>query len=163
MNACPDREAMLQAYVDNELDAANALAFEDHLKTCDRCAARVRLLRDLKARLAQADLNTSAPHALRQRIDNLIEADLTPQRPARRPARGGVVGWLSAGAMTAVAASLAFVQFASPSLADVRLTQRLADAGALVGIPVVDHIILGDGAYASLRMAGHFVKPVDPP
>ncbi|HET9159926.1 MAG TPA: anti-sigma factor [Caulobacteraceae bacterium] len=118
MNACPDREAMLQAYVDNELDAANALAFEGHLKTCDGCAARVRLLHQLKARLAQADLNTPAPHQLRQRIDNLIDAEVKPVRREPRGARRGGLGWLSTGAMTAVAASLAFVQFASPSLAD---------------------------------------------
>jgi anti-sigma factor RsiW len=122
MNACPDREAMLQAYVDNELDAANALAFESHLKACEGCAGRVRLLQDLKARLAEADLNTPAPHQLRQRIDNLIAAEVKTPRPQRQSLRRGW-GWLSAGAMTAVAASLALVQFASPALED----QLIAD------------------------------------
>ena len=122
MNACPDREAMLQAYVDNELDAANALAFESHLKACEGCAGRVRLLQDLKARLAEADLNTPAPHQLRQRIDNLIAAEVKTPRPQRQSLRRGW-GWLSAGAMTAVAAGLALGQFASPALQD----QLIAD------------------------------------
>ena len=51
----------------------------------------------------------------------------------------------------------------TPSAADIRLTQRLAEAGALVGIVVVDHIILGDGVYCSLRAARHFVNPADSP
>ena len=36
-NPCPDREPMLQALLDGELDAANTVALEAHLKTCPGC------------------------------------------------------------------------------------------------------------------------------
>ena len=44
----------------------------------------------------------------------------------------------------------------SPSAADVELTRRLAAGGVLMGIDVIDHIILGDARYCSLRQMGHF-------
>jgi DNA repair protein RadC len=39
----------------------------------------------------------------------------------------------------------------TPSSDDVDLTRRLAASGALLGIDVVDHIVLGDVRYCSLR------------
>jgi DNA repair protein RadC len=42
----------------------------------------------------------------------------------------------------------------SPSANDVRLTRRLIDAGELVGIDVLDHLVLADSSYCSLRHAG---------
>jgi DNA repair protein RadC len=42
----------------------------------------------------------------------------------------------------------------SPSADDVDLTRRLAAAGELMGIDLVDHIVLGDVRYCSLRELG---------
>ena len=42
-----------------------------------------------------------------------------------------------------------------PSSDDVVTTQRLVKVGELMGIPVVDHIIIGDGRYVSLKEAGY--------
>jgi DNA repair protein RadC len=42
----------------------------------------------------------------------------------------------------------------SPSADDVQLTSRLVDAGALLGVDVLDHIIVGDGRYYSFKEAG---------
>lgn len=41
-----------------------------------------------------------------------------------------------------------------PSRADVELTKRLKDAGALLGITVLDHVIFGDKRYVSLKDRG---------
>lgn len=41
-----------------------------------------------------------------------------------------------------------------PSAEDVSLTRRLASAGALVGIEVLDHVILGAGRIVSLKQRG---------
>ncbi|MDR7417098.1 MAG: DNA repair protein RadC [Armatimonadota bacterium] len=41
-----------------------------------------------------------------------------------------------------------------PSPEDVRLTERLREAGALLGIAVLDHLVLGDGRFTSLRERG---------
>ena len=39
---------------------------------------------------------------------------------------------------------------------DIRLTKRLAEAGEIVGIDVLDHIIIGDKKYLSLKREGLF-------
>jgi len=38
----------------------------------------------------------------------------------------------------------------TPSAEDVELTRRLREAGALLGIPVIDHVVVGDGAFRSI-------------
>lgn len=42
----------------------------------------------------------------------------------------------------------------TPSPDDVELTRRLAAAGEVLGVPVLDHIIIGDGRYYSFKEAG---------
>jgi DNA repair protein RadC len=42
----------------------------------------------------------------------------------------------------------------APSPEDVELTKRLAESGRIVGIEVLDHLIIGDRGYESLREAG---------
>jgi DNA repair protein RadC len=42
----------------------------------------------------------------------------------------------------------------SPSPDDVELTRRLAAAGVLMGIDLVDHVILGDARYCSFKEMG---------
>jgi DNA repair protein RadC len=42
----------------------------------------------------------------------------------------------------------------TPSPDDVELTRRLAAAGALMGIDLVDHIVLGDVRYCSFKEMG---------
>jgi len=39
----------------------------------------------------------------------------------------------------------------TPSSDDVALTRRLVAAGELIGIDVVDHVILGDARYCSVK------------
>ena len=43
-----------------------------------------------------------------------------------------------------------------PSEADRLLTDRLAEAGKILGIQVLDHIIIGDGVYVSMKSEGIF-------
>ncbi|HHV35484.1 MAG TPA: DNA repair protein RadC [Syntrophomonadaceae bacterium] len=42
----------------------------------------------------------------------------------------------------------------SPSPEDVEITQRLCEAGRIIGIEILDHIIIGDHVFASLREKG---------
>ena len=39
----------------------------------------------------------------------------------------------------------------APSQADIDITKRLMEAGELLGIKVLDHLIIGDGVYISLK------------
>jgi len=44
----------------------------------------------------------------------------------------------------------------SPSSEDTAITARIAEAGKLIGIELVDHIIIGDGRYVSMKEKGLF-------
>ena len=143
---CADKEPMLHALLDGELDAANASALEAHLQACPACAQRLETLKALHDRLAALP-PTPAPEALKGRIEAMIGREAqTAARARRRPARPGfLAGWLAAGAMTAVAASLVIAPIATgPSL-----PQQLADAHVrslqadhLVDIPTSDrHVV----------------------
>ncbi|MDR7523507.1 MAG: DNA repair protein RadC [Armatimonadota bacterium] len=46
-----------------------------------------------------------------------------------------------------------------PSADDLRITARLEDAGRVVGIDVLDHVIIGDGRFVSLRERGALGDP----
>lgn len=43
----------------------------------------------------------------------------------------------------------------SPSKDDLVLTKRIANTGDMIGIPLLDHIVIGDNRYISLRESGY--------
>lgn len=43
----------------------------------------------------------------------------------------------------------------TPSREDIAVTRKLVDAGKLLGVEVLDHIIVGDKTYSSLKEKGH--------
>ena len=42
----------------------------------------------------------------------------------------------------------------TPSAEDTTITQRVSEAGTLLGIQLVDHLVIGDGRYASMKELG---------
>lgn len=46
----------------------------------------------------------------------------------------------------------------SPSNADLEITKKISILGEMMEIPLVDHIIVGDKTYCSLREKGYFTK-----
>ena len=42
----------------------------------------------------------------------------------------------------------------TPSREDLLVTRRLVDAGKIIGIDVIDHVIIGNGSYVSLKEKG---------
>ena len=44
---------------------------------------------------------------------------------------------------------------AEPSQQDLQLTNRLYEAGELLGIKLLDHLIIGDGSFTSLKEKGY--------
>ena len=43
----------------------------------------------------------------------------------------------------------------TPSREDIEVTRRLSEAGKIVGVELLDHIIVGDRVYCSLKEKGH--------
>jgi anti-sigma factor RsiW len=68
MSPCPDKELLLHGLLDGELDAANTLSCEAHLRECAGCAAEFARLQALRNRLRAPGVAFEAPAALRARI-----------------------------------------------------------------------------------------------
>jgi anti-sigma factor RsiW len=135
MNACMEKELLLHGLLDGELDAANTLICEAHLRECAGCAAEYGRLQALRGKLRTPGVPFGAPAALRARIAAAIGAggvqsasvagpvsegkgqpgiDPTSRQTVRRGAarrRKTVVGWTLGGSIAALAAALAFVLF----------------------------------------------------
>jgi anti-sigma factor RsiW len=62
---CPEAEPLLGASLDGELDAATALAIEQHVAQCAACSAACRNLESLRDQIAAADLDWSSSVDLR--------------------------------------------------------------------------------------------------
>jgi anti-sigma factor RsiW len=78
--ACEQWRSKLDAYVDGELDAAEANALRTHLRTCAACAGDVLERVQMKRSVQIAGKRYSASAALRSRIEKGIAA--TPRRKA---------------------------------------------------------------------------------
>ncbi len=123
MSACPDQELLLHALVDDELDAGNALALEAHVAGCAACAAELAEIREVKARLAAQPLGYAAPASLHARLDAALAEATAPPRRRRFVAET----WAAAGAIGALAASLALFMLMPPGQS---LEGQLVDAQA---------------------------------
>jgi anti-sigma factor RsiW len=108
MAACEDRELLLGALVDNELDAANVALVEAHVARCDGCREELERIQAVRSLLAAEDVRYRAPEALNRRIAALPELS-----PARRAPR--LPSWLAPGVVGALAASLAMISFVTPA------------------------------------------------
>ncbi|PNS07405.1 anti-sigma factor family protein [Solilutibacter silvestris] len=84
---CRLARSLLDAYLDNELDRADARAFEAHVDGCASCRGALSESDELRRALHEASLRYPAPPALHERIVAAI-ATPTPAQPqhAWRPA-----------------------------------------------------------------------------
>jgi anti-sigma factor RsiW len=125
MSACQDQEPLLHGLLDGELDAANAVAVEEHLRTCPGCAEAFERLQSLRRLLRAPELRHPAPHGLRGRLDALTAS---PAPAAGRPAPAGLRSgglWALGGAgAAAAAASLALLAIA-PQMDEARLKDEV--------------------------------------
>jgi len=130
----PDKVPLIHGLVDGELDAANTLAIEAHLKTCPDCRGEMSRIEAVREMLGSAALREPAPAALRDRIEALIEAEaplpVTSRAAAPRtasPLRPSFAGgeitahifsrrWAS-GAFAGVAAAFLMLTLVVPQLA----------------------------------------------
>ena len=46
-----------------------------------------------------------------------------------------------------------------PSAEDLAVTRRLLEAGRILGVPLLDHVVVGDGAFVSIRQRISFEAP----
>lgn len=77
MSACADQELLLHGLLDGELDALNTLACEAHLRVCAGCAAELKRLEALRARLRAPGVSFPAPELLRARLAAQLPGPVT--------------------------------------------------------------------------------------
>lgn len=80
---CTEIRLLLHANADGELDAANSLQLERHLKTCAACAAENKSLQSLRADLRGGDLNFRAPDSLKKDVRQFVR-DLDEGKKTRK-------------------------------------------------------------------------------
>src|SRR5437773_2213893 len=90
MSACADKELLLHGLLDGELDAANTLIFEGHLRECPACAAEFERLQALRSKLRTPGVAFEAPTELRARIARVVGDAASGATGSSQ--RGGVVG-----------------------------------------------------------------------
>jgi anti-sigma factor RsiW len=78
---CAESRLFLHAHGDAELDVANSLELERHLKTCAACAAEMQSVNSLKAALQGPSLRYDAPDALRREVRRMARASGNETRP----------------------------------------------------------------------------------
>jgi anti-sigma factor RsiW len=72
---CPDRELLLHGLADGELDAANALALEEHLATCGECAGAYAEIMEQKALFSRSELRHELPAASLERFRQSLASE----------------------------------------------------------------------------------------
>ena len=136
---------LVQAYLDGELDAAEALKAEEHLESCAECQALAAEHAELKTAIAGATYHR-ADAGLRAKISRALDAEAGSRviaMPHPAPWRPGF--WLGAGSGAggmAVAAVIAFLLFlpANPlvnDLAEAHLRSLMGDH--LIDVASSDH------------------------
>ena len=129
MTACTDKLLLVHGLIDGELDAAGALAVEEHLKTCDGCHQDYQRLLSLRDRLQTAQLAHTAPDALRARIERSLGGgrDHAEARDAPPPRRSTIA--YAGGGLAVAAGVAAVIAWASPLMSNTArsLDIQLAD------------------------------------
>lgn len=145
---CDQCAQLADAWLDGELDVANGVEFERHLRQCPGCARRTDALRSLASVVRAAPLYVHAPAGLEQRVRAALrrEAGVAP------PGRLAPLRWV------AVAASLLIAVLVGHSLP--RAGTSVADA-TLDREVLSDHLrsLTGDHLVDVASSDRHTVKP----
>jgi anti-sigma factor RsiW len=112
--ACENKELLLHAYSDGELDLVHSLEIEEHVKTCASCAQELREQQTLRKGIRAANLYHRAPESLRARIISSANAAQSRESeqgsiatlPVRAERRRPVLEWLAVAAAILIALAL---------------------------------------------------------
>jgi len=122
---CAEIRLLLHAHADGELDAANSLELERHLKTCAACAAENKSLQSLQAALRDGDLNFRAPDSLKKDLRQFVR-DLGEVEKPRKEFNPQWLWKILAFGATAFALLMLFLRPSGISATDELLNEAVA-------------------------------------
>lgn len=132
---CPERELLLHSLADGELDAANALAVEEHLRGCGGCTAAYGEILRQKELLRNEAPRFRPPSALRGRVLAAIASEEggTAANGAGRPGAGQFKAkrfqvWHAGAAFSAMALAASIVLFVAGSNRSAGIDDQLVAA-----------------------------------
>jgi anti-sigma factor RsiW len=147
--ACQERNDLIGAYADGELDLSSSLEIEKHLAGCEGCAAALKNHQALRSALGGTSLYYDAPPRLNSRVRSAV----------RKQAKVSSLGLLNAWRWVAVAAPV----FSTGILALVLVTiSRTPSRGDLLNQEIVSaHVRSLMGAHLTDFPSSdqHTVKP----
>ena len=132
---CKSALALLEAYIDGELDAAQAAEVQRHLDECRDCALAHRRLANLSADLRTLAPRYAAPDELRRRILQSVG-----RQPVEIPRRRAITSWaIAATVLLAISVGWNAVQLQSRRNAGDAVVQEIVSSHvrSLIG----DHLL----------------------
>lgn len=133
---CKSALALIEPYIDGELDAAQSAEVQRHIDECHDCAAAHRRLTNLSADLRALAPRYAAPQELRSRIMQSIR-----RQPIEIPRRRAVTSWaIAATVLLAISAGWNAMQLESRNNAGGEVVQEIVSSHvrSLIGDHLVD-------------------------
>jgi anti-sigma factor RsiW len=131
MTCSKETAILLHGLLDGELDAANAVQYEEHLMTCALCGAEYERQKQMRTAIRTAGVAHKAPKSLRLRIeaalDDAVASEVSASARTAQPRQRSMhASWWVSGVSLALAASLALF-IALPQRGD-SLQEELVDS-----------------------------------
>lgn len=108
---CEDTRHLLHAYVDKELDAANARAVEQHTGNCSACRLELRSLQSLQITIQEHGPYFTMPEELRESILDSLQGKATGEPTRKRTGRVKILVSLAAAATVAFLAITSLMHY----------------------------------------------------
>jgi len=106
---CKETEALIQGYLDGELDLVRSMAFEQHMKDCPVCAQAHREWRSLRTALTADKMHFDTPKGLEQRVRSAVREAAGVSAGAATPRRRWNLNWPAIFAPLAAAALMVLI------------------------------------------------------
>jgi anti-sigma factor RsiW len=102
---CEQAKILIDAYIDNELDIANSLEVERHIRACEKCSVVYRNYLVIQSALKDENMYFAPPAGLKKKISASIKSSEKKQVNFKT----GLLRWQGAAAVFAVAAAVLLI------------------------------------------------------